>query len=655
MQVKLDQVKGIGPQTLRILRNKGIWSTYDLVLHTPKAYDDYTLTSLYQLKDKEEVTIQGTIKTDIHVNRFNKGGLISFTLKTMYQDIQVVAFGKGYLAKTFTKDDEVVVKGIYQLYKRQIAAKTIIKPEKKVDIKPLYKIDGIYDTNLSTIIKTIFDQHLVAIYENIPKRYIDKYHLLSRQDAYYHLHVPKHEKDIFQAERRLKYEEAFFLHLKLALSQPSLLQRPPKKYDIHQVRALIDTIPYPLTNDQKNAVNDIFRDFKDHKASYRLIQGDVGSGKTVVSLIAIYAAITAGEQVAFMAPTEMLAQQHFQFFSSMLLDVNIALLTSKTKQKDQLKEEIKEHHIDLVIGTHALIEDDVIFKNLGFVVIDEQHKFGVQTRDDLIHKAKSKDILYLTATPIPRTLAKVMFGNSHVSVIKEKPNMRIPVETIYVTKDKMNDLYEAIKRNVLRKEHTFVVVPAITSEKVDDNIDSVYQELKERINADIFVLHGNQHKSVQEQMMESFVYHPGSILLATTMIEVGIDIPTATLMAIFSAEHFGLSQLHQLRGRVGRSHLKSTCFLVSEKDDIERLHFLSNEQDGFKLSEYDLMQRGPGDFLGEAQSGYLNFKFLNLLEDQHILDEAYKNVIELITEPDFLTNPKYKYLNRFIKEEKLMI
>ena len=655
MNVKLDQIKGVGPQTLRILRNKGIWTTYDLVLNTPKAYDDYSLTSLYHIKDKDEVTLQGQIKTNITTHRFNKSGLISFTLKTIYQDVKIVAFGKAYLAKTFAKDDEVIVKGTYQLYKKQVIAKTIIQPEKKVDIKPLYHIEGIYDTNLSSMMRIIFDEDLVSIYENIPRPLLDKYHLLSRKEAFYNLHFPKTQKDIYQAERRFKYEEAFFLHLKLILSQPSMFKRTPKSYDIHKVRALIDRIPYSLTKDQKEAVNDIFRDFKKDYSSYRLIQGDVGSGKTIVSLIAIYAAITAGEQVTLMAPTEMLAQQHFQYFFSMINDVKIALLTGKTKQKDQLKTDIKNQQIDFVIGTQALIEEDVMFKNLGLIVIDEQHKFGVQTRDELITKAKSKDILYLTATPIPRTLAKMMFGHSHVSIIKEKPNMRQPVETIYVTKDKINDLYETIKYTISRREHVFIVVPAITSNKVDDNIETVHQALIERFNTNIYVLHGNQPKAVQESMMESFIYDPGSILLSTTMIEVGIDLPTATLMAIYSAEHFGLSQLHQLRGRVGRSHLKSTCFLISEKEDIERLQFLSREQDGFKLSEFDLIQRGPGDFLGDKQSGFLDFKYLNLLEDQHILDEAYKNVKAIITQPDFLTNPKYKYLNRFIKEEKLMI
>jgi ATP-dependent DNA helicase RecG len=653
--VKLDQVKGIGPQTLKILRGKGIWNTYDLILNTPKSYEDFSFTSIFDLKDKEQVTIQGKIKTEIKLNRYAKGEVTSFTIRAMNQDIKVVAFGKGFLVKSFKKDDDVVVKGSYQLYKNQVVASTVIKPEKKIDFKPIYRIEGLHDTNIQSMISNIFNEKQVLIFENIPKIYIDKYKLLSRQEAYYKLHFPTSEKDIEQAKRRLKYEEAFFLHLKLSLRQPNLIHRPPKTYNIEKIRAFIDTIPYTLTDDQKTAVNEVYRDFKNSSSSYRLIQGDVGSGKTIVSMIAAYAVITSGEQVTLMAPTEMLATQHYQSFTALLKDVNIALLTGKTKHKDQLKDDIKNHKIDLVIGTQALIESDVIFNNLGLIIIDEQHKFGVHTRDELISKANAKDILYLTATPIPRTLAMAAFGEHHVSIIKEKPKERVQISTHYLTKEKVNELYEAMRQTISRNEHVFVVVPAITSTKVDDNIESIYQELKERFNAPIFVLHGKQLKDIQEKTMEQFTYTPGSILLSTTMIEVGIDIPTATLIAIFSAEHFGLSQLHQLRGRVGRSNLKSTCILISKKEDIERLNILSKENDGFKLAEYDLLQRGPGDFLGVDQSGYFEFKYLNLISDSAILNEAQKNVIQLISEEDFMTNPKYKYLNRFYKDDKLMI
>lgn len=650
MDIKLDQIKGVGPQMLRMLRNQGIWSTYDLILHTPKAYEDFSITSLSEIKDQDVITVLGTINSELKVNRYTKGEHVTFTLSLFNQTIKVIIFGRSYVQKTFQKGDEVIIKGTYHLYQKQINAQSILKPDRLVEIKPIYKIEGLKDKVVSNVIKEIYEEKKVAIYENIPSEFLNQYHLLSRQDAYHHLHFPKDFKEIEQARRRLKYEEAFYLQLKLAAKQPNLLERAPKAYDIHQVRAFIDTLPYSLTQDQKNAVNDIYRDFKKGYASYRLIQGDVGSGKTIVSLIAIYACINASEQVSLMAPTELLANQHYQYFKAHLKDARIALLTGKTKNKDQLKKDIEAHQYDLVIGTQALIEDNVIFNHLGLVVIDEQHKFGVSTRDELLAKAHAKDVLYLTATPIPRTLAMILFGESHVSVIKEKPKNRIPIDTLYLTKSRIKDVYTKIQATINQLEHVFVVVPAITSEKVTDNITTVYEQLKENIKAPIFILHGKLSHEEKELAMETFMYTPGSILLSTTMIEVGIDIPTATLMVIFAAENFGLSQLHQLRGRVGRSSLKSSCYLVSEKEDIPRLELLSKERDGFKLSEYDLVARGPGDFLGVDQSGYLKFNYLELLDDYPILVEAQKNVESLIARSDFMTNPIYKYINRYFKE-----
>ena len=650
LEIKLDQIKGVGPQILRILRNKGIWTTYDLILTYPKSYEDFSITSLDQAVDRDIITIQAIITSDLKLQRFTKTERILFEAKVFDDIVEVVVFGRGYLLKQLKKDDEVVIKGVFHLYKEQIVASSIMKLDKKIPIKPVYGIEGIYDRTLTNIIQTIFDENQVSIYETIPKEFIEQYKMPLRQDAYRMLHLPKNINEVQQAERRFKYEEAFNLQLKLISKQSNQIKRAPKAYDINLVKDLIAHLPYELTQDQKDAVNDIFRDFKKPHASYRLIQGDVGSGKTIVSLIAIYAVITAGEQVSFMAPTELLANQHYQYFSSFLKNLNIALLTGKTKNKEEMKRKIKNHEYDLVIGTHALIEEDVTFANLGFVIIDEQHKFGVNTRDELIQKAHSKDVLYLTATPIPRTLAMIAFGESHVSIIKEKPKNRLPIETVYIQKDNIKELYDSIQNAVNRKEHVYLVVPAITSTKVSDNIETVYQEIKDKFDCSIYVLHGQLGNDEKERMMESFVYTPGSILLATTMIEVGIDIPTTTLIGIYSAESFGLSQLHQLRGRVGRGDLQSVCYLISEKEDVERLELLSKIDDGFKLSEYDLIARGPGDFLGSEQSGYLKFDFLDLLNDYPILMEAQKNVVSLFQKPDFQTNPLYKYIRKYITD-----
>lgn len=644
MEVKLDQIKGIGPQTLKTLRQHSIWSTYDLVSYLPKGYEDFSITSMHEAKHQESITVLGKIVSDLKIIRGKKVERLTFKALILQETIDIIAFGRSYLIKQIQKGDDVQIKGTYHMYQQKVLAKSIVKAEKRIEIKPVYGIQGLHDKTLMNVIETIKQEKRVTLYENIPKMFLERYHLVSKEDAYYMLHLPKDMHMIYEAKRRMKYEEAFFLQLKIQAKQRKNNVREPKLYNINRVKDLIQHIPYVLTDDQKQAVNDIYRDFKKNQTSYRLIQGDVGSGKTIVALLAAYAIVTAGEQVAFMAPTELLCYQHYQFFQSYLKDVKIALLTSKTKQKDLMKQAVEDHHYDIVIGTHALIEHDVSFHKLGLVIIDEQHKFGVQTRENLIEKAHAKDVIYLTATPIPRTLALLAFGESHISMIKEKPKERIPIETHYMTRDLIQEVYNKMHSALIRKEHCMVVVPAIDSDKYHDNIDHMSTELKSEFPYPLFVLHGKMTHEEQDVAMDQYIKTPGSIMLATTMIEVGIDIPTATVMTILHAESFGLSQIHQLRGRVGRSHLPSFCYLISEKEDIERLEILSKINDGFILSNYDLKMRGPGDFLGVEQSGFYEFKFLNLSEDERILLEAQKNVIELLERPDFFTNPQFKYL-----------
>jgi len=648
MDIKLDQIKGIGPQTLRILRNQGIWSTYDLVSRVPKGYEDFSITDLHDAKHKDVLTVLGKITSELKIIHGGKVERLVFKALVLNQTLDIIAFGKSYLFKQLHKGDEVQIKGTYHLYYNQINASSIVKAEKRLEIKPIYKIEGLHDKTLMNLVSFIKNENLVSIYENIPKVFLDRYHLLSRKEALLQLHLPESMASIQQGKRRMKYEEAFYMQLKVIGQQKRGVKRLPKAYDIEAVKHVIDQIPYELTSDQKQAVNDIYRDFKKPESSYRLIQGDVGSGKTIVALLAAYAIVTAKEQVAIMAPTELLAFQHYQFFSNYLKDVKIALLTSKTKQKDEMKKAISSHQYDIVIGTHAMIETDVQFHHLGLIIIDEQHKFGVRTREELIQKAHSKDIIYLTATPIPRTLALIAFGDNHVSFIKEKPKQRIPIETRYITRDLVQEAYDKMHSTLLKKEHAIVIVPAIDSELIKDNIENMILELKQEFDVPIYTLHGKKTPAEQDEAMQEFLFHSGSILLATTMVEVGIDIPTATTITIFHAERFGLSQLHQLRGRVGRSNLASFCYLISDKEDIERLQILSKTHDGFKLAEYDLKMRGPGDFIGVEQSGYLDFKFLNLVDDLNILQEAQKNVLELLNQPDFYTNPAYKYLVKAI-------
>ncbi|MGE4320942.1 MAG: ATP-dependent DNA helicase RecG [Acholeplasmataceae bacterium] len=649
MEIKLDQVEGIGPQTLRKLRNQNLWSTYDLVLNVPKGYQDFSISKVSDLKHHSKVTIKGSIIGRITDNPYGKVFSSTFDVLYLEQVFHVIIFNRKYLSKQIKEDQEIIIQGIYNLYQQQIVASDIRTKIDESDIKPVYRIKDVSDQLIHQSMKHIFTDQLVQIFEIIPDYLLHKYRLISRYDAYHHIHLPQSFKDIDEATRRLKYEEAFFLELKVVSDQSRLIERKPKSYDITYVKSFIETIPYELTKDQKEAVNDIYRDFKKDHAMFRLIQGDVGSGKTIVALIAIMAVVSMKEQAVFMAPTTILAEQQFMTYQKLAPHLKIALLTQKTPNKKQMLLDINNHVYDVVVGTHALIEDTVNFSKLGLVVIDEQHKFGVETRNQLIKKSHSKDVLYLTATPIPRTLAMMTFGGQNVSIIKEKPKQKEPIETIYVTKDSLTQIYEKINEEIKSKHHVYVVVPAISSNKVDDNIKSVHTLLSHQVKAPIFMLHGQMSKEEQEHQMQAFMHEP-SILLATTMIEVGIDISTATVMVIFSAENFGLSQLHQLRGRIGRNELKSTCYLVSEKDDIERLHLLSQIDDGFELANYDLKLRGPGDFIGQEQSGFLKFNFLDIMSDHKLIDIAQNDVYELLKQKDFQKNSKYYYLRNYIKE-----
>jgi ATP-dependent DNA helicase RecG len=317
---------------------------------------------------------------------------------------------------------------------------------------------------------------------------------------------------------------------------------------------------------------------------------------------------------------------------------------------------IKHHEIDLVIGTHALIEDDVIFSNLGLVIIDEQHKFGVETREDLLNKSLTKDLLYLTATPIPRTLAMLAFGDTHVSIIKEKPQSRLPILTRYILKTEIDALYQLMASALIRKEHIILVVPAIDSLQKSDNVETVYQSIRSEFpNTNIFTLHGKKNDLEKDETMREYINTKGSILIATTMVEVGIDIPTATVIGIYQAESFGLSQLHQLRGRVGRGDLASYCVLISEKNDVERLEVLTQTDDGFKLANFDLKERGPGDFLGKDQSGFVDFNYLDIIKDEAIIMDTLAYVEKLFQQDDFHTNPKYQYLRKMLEEKTHMM
>ena len=629
MTNSLKEINGVGEKTLEILNNHNIFSTQDLIEYFPKKYLSFEESSLLLAVDNTDVTVIGKVES-VPLVVMHKNNLESLRFKLLVDNevYNIIAYRRGYLKETLKEGMIIQIKGRFNKRKKEITASSIfLKPIEK-DFKPVYNIEGIYDTNISKLIVQIYQNKLYRVEENFSKEIIHKRNLISKWEMIHALHFPKSKEQLDRAIYRLKYEEAFALQNMIfnnSMEEENLFKEQ-RLYDIEKVKSFIKTIPFELTNDQKEAANDLFKDFKNPKVRKRLIQGDVGSGKTIVVGIAIYGMKTANFQSAFMAPTEILAQQHFETFKSYFPNLRIALLTGSTINKQVIKKDILMGDVDLVVGTHALITDDTIFKNLGFVVIDEQHRFGVLARESLESKGVS-DICYLTATPIPRTLATVILGDMEISNIREKPKDRKEVETYYFNQSEQDSVFKHIQKELEKGHNIYVVTPSIESEARGENVYSMYEKLASIFYDKVYLMHGKLSSKEKEEVMNKFKNDHGAILVSTTVIEVGVDIKHATMMVIFNGEFFGLSQLHQLRGRVGRSDLQSYCYVLSEDSDIERLNIFKNTNDGFILSEYDLENRGPGEFLGLKQSGMIDFTYADLNKDIKIFLDAKEDFL----------------------------
>lgn len=645
MNKDLLTISGVGEKVNRYFRQKGLWNTYDLITYLPKKYSDFAVTSFDMLKDLDVVTVVGTISSELKT--FKKKVELTTTKISLDEHlINLSIFGRGYLDKQLKTGDLVLVKGKYNFFKNEITVLFISKHTNIPEIKPIYDIDHIPDSNVSKIIKTIFEENSVDIYETLPDKLITKYGLISRKEALYQLHFPTSQNDLEQAFLRQKYEEALLHLLSYHMYKAPKQKRDPILYDIHKVKSYIKRLPYQLTFDQQEAVNDIFKDYKQDDSTYRLIQGDVGSGKTFVTFIAVLGMITAGYQVAFMAPTELLAKQHHENFNKYFSDIESCILTSSSKDKSSLLDEVSTGLIKVVFGTHMLALDATKFNNLGLVIIDEQHKFGVDIRDNLIRKSVTKDTIYLSATPIPRSLTLTFFGDLEVSSIKQKPVKKAPIHTRIINQKVDEEIIRILKQTQSLLQQSFVVVPSILENLNKDSIESTYDRLKPYFSFDdLYVVHGKLKMEEIDLVMDRFIKNPKGILLSTTIIEVGIDVKNATTMIILGAEHFGLSQLHQIRGRVGRGNLQGNCYLVSKKTDVARLDFLEKTDDGFLLSAYDLKLRGPGVFSGIIQSGQVKFKYLDLGTDMNIIKQMKVEAKYYLAHID-----KYLYLKKRIQQ-----
>ncbi|WP_335870682.1 ATP-dependent DNA helicase RecG [Bacillus sp. 2205SS5-2] len=668
----ISVLDGVGQETARQLEETGIYTIGDLFEYLPYRYDDFRLKELSEVAHEERVTVEGKVHSEPSLMYYSrKKNRLTVRLLVDRYLIQAVFFNQPYLKKKIAIGQTITVSGKWDKHRQitTVQSYTLGPQTTKKDFEPLYSLKGsITSVTIRKLLDQAFSKYGEDIIENLPIHLLQQYKLVDRRTALEKLHFPASPEDMKQARRRFVYEE--FLHFQLKMQGLRKFEREnsfgmSQKYDLQKVKALIDSLPFPLTNAQKRVINEIFADLKSPHRMNRLLQGDVGSGKTVVAAIALYASVTAGFQGALMVPTEILAEQHAESLMQLLepVGLNVALLTSSVKGKRRkiLLEMLRAKEIDVLIGTHALIQDEVVFDSLGLVITDEQHRFGVGQRRILREKGEKTDVLFMTATPIPRTLAITVFGEMDVSNIDEMPAGRKTIETYWAKQDMLDRILGFMEKELKSGRQAYVICPLIEeSEKLDvQNAIDVHSQLslyfKEKYT--VGLMHGRLTSEEKEAVMLDFSENDVQILVSTTVVEVGVNVPNATMMVIYDAERFGLSQLHQLRGRVGRGSYQSYCILLADpKTEVgkERMQVMTETTDGFVLSEKDLELRGPGDFFGKKQSGLPEFKVADMVHDFRALEVARDDAQKLIQSQAFWEKEEYQELRMFLQNSGVM-
>ncbi len=641
----------VGEKTSKILNKLGIFTDDDLINYYPYRYNVYNFSN--ELIDNSTLIINVVIESNPIVSYIKKNfNRLSFRAGYNERIFNVVIFNRAYLKTNLTIGKNITIIGKYDFKKNIFTSSDIKFNVTNGQIEPVYHLTkGITNNTVSKLIKDNFNN--IYIKDSLPSNIISKYNLLSKKDALYNIHFANDLKMVHYAKNRLIYEELFDFSFKMNYfkNQNIRKDKEPKNIDINKINEFKKLLPFSLTTDQDNAYSEIVQDMSSNKKMNRLLLGDVGSGKTVVAVGAIYANYIAGFESTLMAPTEVLATQHYFSIKKILDKFNVAveLITGSMskKEKEAIYKRVQNKEIDLLIGTHSLLNENIIFNNLGLVITDEQHRFGVHQRFTLEDKSKCPDILYLSATPIPRTYAMTIYGDLDISYIKTKPTGRKDI----ITKVKKNsDIKEVLGLMLeqIKLGHQIYVVSPLVEEDESLNLTSI-NLLKEKLSLAfknlfrIEIIHGKMKTSEKESIMNDFKNNQIKILIATTVIEVGIDVSNATMMVIFNAERFGLATLHQLRGRVGRSDLQSYCYLISDSDN-DRLKVMEESNDGFYISQKDFEMRGHGDLFGVKQHGDMSFKLANLKNDYNILLFANEDAKKFIDSKEYLNNEYYKDL-----------
>ena len=654
---KLEDIptKYITAKQLSNLKSLGINTIYDLIYYFPRAYDDRTnIKKIGELKFNEYVVLKATVMSTVNLTVRSGKKIVKAMVTDGTGVMEILWFGMPYIKKSLKIGEEYLFIG----QTKKSAVFQLINPEYKLfsgqqkvsenEILPIYSSNkNITQNSLRKLVEKFLENFLNYFEENIPKKLIKEYRIMERKSAIKNIHYPVSMKEIEEAKRRFAIEELLILELGILKNRFIIENSNSKNYEVEgkkeKVREFLSQLTFNLTNAQKKVIKEIYDEISNGKIVNRLIQGDVGSGKTVVAMVMLIYMAENAYQGALMAPTEILANQHYLGIKERLekIGLRVELLTSsiKGKKKNEILEGIASGEIDIVIGTHSLIEDDVVFKKLGLIVIDEQHRFGVNQRNKLREKGFLGNLLVMSATPIPRSLALSIYGDLDLSIIDELPPGRTPIKTKWIANDEdLEKMYNFIYKKVNAGNQAYFVAPLIeTSDKMTlKSVDKVSEEIERKFsNKKIGIIHGKMKAKEKDEVMLKFKNKEYDILIATTVIEVGIDVPASTIMTIYNAERFGLSALHQLRGRVGRGSKQSYCFLISNsmtENSKQRLSIMEETEDGFRIAEEDLKLRNSGEIFGLRQSGFSDLKFIDIIYDvktiKLVRDECIKYLKE---------------------------
>ncbi|WP_268963943.1 ATP-dependent DNA helicase RecG [Pseudalkalibacillus berkeleyi] len=662
------QVKGIGKARAEELTDLKIYTVEDLLMYFPYRYEDFQVKEITDLKHDERATLEGKVHSEPSLRYFGrkKSRLTVKVLVGKYL-VNAVFFNRAFLKKQFSIGQPVTITGKWDQHRLTVTGQhvTFGLQESTDKIEPIYSIKGDWTVKrVRNVVHQTVQQYSQYVKEVLPSDLKVQYKLIDRNKALQWIHMPETHDHLKQARRYFVYEELLLFQLRMQWWRKQEKEKTDGKarhLNETQVQEFIQSLPFPLTGAQQRVTNEILNDIQSKFRMNRLLQGDVGSGKTIVAAISMYALVTARMQSALMVPTEILAEQHYESLKQLFddMDIEVEILTSSVKGKRRalVLERVADGSIDLLVGTHALIQDDVQFDNLGLVITDEQHRFGVNQRKVFRQKGITPDVLFMTATPIPRTLAISAFGDMDVSTIDEMPAGRKPIETYWAKHGMLERVLSFILKELENGRQAYVICPLIEeSDKMDfQNAVDVHSQLQLYFtDYNVGLMHGRLHVEEKEEMMTKFSRNEVQILVSTTVVEVGVNVPNATIMVVYDAERFGLSQLHQLRGRVGRGDAQSYCILIADpKTDVgkERMQIMTETNDGFELSQRDLELRGPGDFFGKKQSGLPVFKVADLVHDYRALEVARQDASAMVNSTAFWEDQKYEPLRSWLLEQ----